>query len=80
MLDGDARDSAGISLGTFTGATMPTLPEGVIGATTSPRYLIEVLENHAGMLADVWPRFRITALGFGRDTSVRVLLQTEFQP
>jgi len=79
-LDGDAPDSAGIALGTFTGATMPTLPDGVIGATTPPRYLIEVLENHTGMLADMWPRFRITALGLGRDTSVRVLLQTEFQP
>jgi len=79
-LNGDAPDSAGIALGTFTGVTMPTLPDRVIGATTPPRYLIEVLENRAGMLANTWPRFRVTALGLGRDTSVRVMLQTEFQP
>jgi Tfp pilus assembly protein PilX len=79
-LSGDAPNGTGIALGAFTGATMPALPDGVIGATTPPRYLIEVLENGTGMLAGMWPRFRITALGLGRDTSVRVLLQTEFQP
>ena len=73
-----------LSIGAFTGARLPDLPEGVAGATHPPRYLIEVLDHHQTLqtLAGTaqWPRFRITALGLGRDPSVRVLLQTEFQP
>jgi Tfp pilus assembly protein PilX len=60
---------------------MPDLPEGVAGATHPPRYLIEVLDHHQTLAGTTqWPRFRMTALGLGRDPSVRVLLQTEFQP
>ncbi|WP_454764644.1 pilus assembly PilX family protein [Cupriavidus campinensis] len=85
-LDGAAPESTpGLALGTITGARMPQLPNGVAGATRAPWYLIEILDDHndhphtPGAAAH-WPRFRITALGLGRDPSVRVLLQAEFQP
>jgi Tfp pilus assembly protein PilX len=79
-LDGELPAGLGVDAGSFTGATMPRLPDDVIGATTPPRYLIELLDDLTGPPTGKWPRFRITALGFGRDTGVRVLLQTEFQP
>lgn len=71
-----------LSIGALTGVRLPDLPEGVAGATHPPRYLIEVLDHplHTPVGTAQWPRFRITALGLGRDPSVRVLLQTEFQP
>ncbi|WP_066731714.1 pilus assembly protein PilX [Cupriavidus sp. D384] len=75
---GDARADLGVALGTFTGAQLPVLPTGVIGATTLPRYLIEVRDDPPA--PGMWPRMRIVALGVGRDPGVRVLLQTEFQP
>lgn len=72
-----AASPLGVTFGTRSGARMPQLPAGVIGATTPPRYLLEILsEGAAGTL----PRFRVTALGIGRDPAIRVLLQTEFQP
>ncbi|KAI3590115.1 Type IV fimbrial biogenesis protein PilX [Cupriavidus sp. U2] len=80
-LDGDVGGAAaiiGVALGTFTGAQLPVLPAAVIGATTLPRYLIEIRDDPPA--AGMWPRMRIVALGMGRDTEVRVLLQTEFQP
>lgn len=79
-LDGDASSEIGIALGTFTGAQLPELPPDVIGATRLPRYLIEVLDNPSDATQAMWPRMRIVALGYGRDSAVRVLLQTEFQP
>ena len=79
-LEGNLPADLGIETGTFTRITMPILPADVIGATTAPRYVIEPLDDRTGLTADAWPRFRITALGFGRDTGVRALLQTEFQP
>ena len=68
----------GVALGTFTGAQLPVLPAGVVGATTLPRYLIEVRDDPPA--PGMWPRMRIVALGVGRDPDVRVLLQTEFEP
>lgn len=78
-LDGEiaAATTLGVAFGTLSGARMPQLPAGVVGVTTPPRYLLEILsEGTAGTL----PRFRVTALGTGRDPAVQVLLQTEFQP
>lgn len=80
-LDGNGDEGSaalGVALGTFTGAQLPELPAGVVGATTLPRYLIEVRDDPP--LPGMWPRMRIVALGMGRDPEVRVLLQTEFQP
>lgn len=79
-LDGAASDSAGIPLGSITGATLPELPADVIGATTLPRYLIELSDDPDSPAAGMWPRMAIVALGIGRDPSIRVVLQTEFQP
>jgi len=75
---GDAAANIGVALGTFTGAQLPVLPAAVIGATTLPRYLIEIRDDPP--TPGMWPRMRIVALGMGRDPDVRVLLQTEFQP
>lgn len=83
-LDGSSASIAsrnlGVALGTFTGAQLPPLPPDVIGATTLPRYLIELRDDAPSPTRDAWPVFRIVALGVGRDPSVRVVLQTEFQP
>lgn len=83
-IDGDVTNSVGVALGTFTGASLPTLPDDVIGATALSRYVIEILDDRseqgAEQVAGMWPRFRITALGMGRDTGIRVALQSEFQP
>lgn len=81
-LEGGPPESVpALSIGAFTGVRMPDLPEGVAGATHPPRYLIEVVDHHQTLAGTTqWPRFRMTALGLGRDPSVRVLLQTEFQP
>ncbi|WP_454722415.1 MULTISPECIES: pilus assembly protein [Cupriavidus] len=90
-LDARGPDAAtGIAAGTFTGAALPALPAGVAGATTLPRYVIELLHarppgawltpGYGDAGQDGAPRFRITALGSGRDPAVRALLQTEFQP
>ncbi|NYH98112.1 pilus assembly PilX family protein [Cupriavidus plantarum] len=61
----------------LTGTALPALPAGVAGATILPRYVLEPISD--GMPGQL-PRFRVTALGFGRDPAVRVLLQSEFQP
>lgn len=75
-LDGqDVAEAA--TFGTFTGASLPVLPAGVTGATMPPRYLLEPISDG---LPGQLPRFRATALGFGRHAGVRVLLQSEFQP
>jgi Tfp pilus assembly protein PilX len=79
----------GIALGTFSGVTLPELPRGAAGANTMPRYIVELLHERppgewlgADYAAGVGPRprFRITALGMGRDAAVSSLLQSEFQP
>lgn len=75
---GAGSDDLGVALGTFTGAQLPELPPGVVGATALPRYLVEVRDDPP--IPGMWPRMRIVALGVGRDPEVRVLLQTEFQP
>ncbi|WP_420993338.1 pilus assembly protein [Cupriavidus sp. 30B13] len=89
----DARGSeadTGIVVGTFTGAALPVLPAGVAGTAALPRYVVELRHErppgewltpvYGGAGKDTSPRFRITALGTGRDRAVRALLQTEFQP
>ncbi|RZT41389.1 pilus assembly PilX family protein [Cupriavidus agavae] len=78
-LDGAAVDGLGVPLGAFTGAQLPALPDDVIGATALPRYLVE-LRDGVDAAAGIWPRMTVTAVGFGRDPAVRVVLQTEFQP
>ncbi|WP_223851307.1 pilus assembly protein PilX [Cupriavidus pauculus] len=75
-LDGQPLAEAA-TFGTFTGARMPELPDGVAGAATLPCYVLEPIGD--GMPGHR-PRFRVTALGFGRDPRVRVLVQSEFQP
>lgn len=78
-------DGIGVALGTFTAATLPAMPAGVAGATTLPRYVVELLPVHAAgeridtATAMARPRLRITALGRGRDPAVRVVLQTIVQ-
>lgn len=71
-----------IVAGTFTGARMPVFTGAVAGASTPPRYVIEIIDTQITAIPDAaaWPRFRITTLGVGRDSDVRTLLQTEFQP
>lgn len=90
-LDARGPDAAtGIAAGTFTGIALPALPAGVAGAAALPRYVIELLHErppgawltpgYGDAGKNTKPRFRITALGAGRDPAVRALLQTEFQP
>lgn len=75
-------DRIGVPVGNVTGATLPVIPPEMAGATTVPRYLIERLPLKgpgASAPAGVPPRrYRITALGQGRDPAVRVVLQTEW--
>lgn len=75
-------DAIGVPVGNVTGATLPVIPAEMAGATTVPRYLIERLppNNTGGSApAGVPPqRYRITALGQGRDPAARVVLQTEW--
>lgn len=75
-------DGIGVPVGNVTGATLPVIPPEMAGATTVPRYLIERLPPKstvgsapAGVPAQ---RYRITALGQGRDPAARVVLQTEW--
>lgn len=75
-------DGTGVPVGNFTGAILPAIPPELAGATTVPRYLIERLPptNPGGSAAAGVPpqRYRITALGQGRDPAARVVLQTEW--
>lgn len=82
-------EAAGIAVGTFSGITLPSLPAGTAGVGTMPRYVAELLHERppgewlgTDYAAGAGPRlrFRITALGNGRDTAVRSLVQSEFQP
>ena len=84
-----ADEATGIAMGTFSGVTLPALPPGAAGAETMPRYVAELLHERppgewlgSGYASGTGsrPRFRITALGMGRDAAVRRLLQSEFQP
>lgn len=79
---GPPADDIGIPIGTATGATLPVIPAEMAGATTVPRYLIERLpQKDAGASAPAGvpaQRYRITALGQGRDPAARVVLQTEW--
>ncbi|XQU68370.1 Pilus assembly protein [Cupriavidus sp. H18C1] len=72
----------GVPVGNVTGATLPIIPPDMAGATTVPRYLIERLppKNTGGSAPAGMPaqRYRITALGQGRDPAARVVLQTEW--
>ncbi|MCG5260278.1 pilus assembly protein [Cupriavidus gilardii] len=76
----------GIPIGSVTGATLPPIPPEMAGTTIVPRYLIERLplptvggSSPAGSPAGAPPqRYRITALGQGRDPATRVVLQTEW--
>ncbi|GAB7546163.1 pilus assembly protein [Cupriavidus sp. 8B] len=82
-------DVTGIALGSFSGASLPTLPPGAVGAIGMPRYVVELLHERPpgeqlgpdyAVGTSLRMRFRITALGTGRDAAVRRLLQSEFQP
>ena len=82
-------EATGIALGTFSGATLPGLPAGTAGVSTMPRYVVELLHERPpgewlrpdyAVGTGQRLRFRITALGKGRDLAVRSLLQSEFQP
>ncbi|MCD9120152.1 pilus assembly protein [Cupriavidus sp. UGS-1] len=80
-------DDIGIPIGTESGATLPVIPAEMAGATTVPRYLIERLPQKDTGASDTGAsapagvparRYRITALGQGRDPAARVVLQTEW--
>lgn len=75
-------DGIGVPLGNVTGAALPLIPPEMAGTTTVPRYLIERLppKNAGGSAPAGLPpqRYRITALGQGRDPAARVVLQTEW--
>lgn len=75
-------EAVGVPLGAFSGATLPELPPGAAGATSLPRYVVELLDDvAAGTVAEPHrPRLRITAIGFGRGPDTRAVLQTEVQP
>ncbi len=82
-------DATGIAAGSFSGVDLPILPPGAIGIGALPRYVVELLHERPpgeqlgrSYAAGTAPRlrFRITALGTGRDAAVRSLLQSEFQP
>jgi type IV pilus assembly protein PilX len=80
LSDTAAASARTVAYGRFTGRTWPAgagpLPRRL------PRYLIEALPQHQlGAAADqerVW-LFRVTAIGFGRHPSMRVVLQSYYR-
>jgi Tfp pilus assembly protein PilX len=81
-------DAIGVTLGTFTGVSAPVPQAGTAASARAPRYVVEWIDGARGAASnpshadDVFARmrFRITALGVGRDPSVRAILQTVLQP
>ncbi|MDR3380725.1 pilus assembly protein [Cupriavidus basilensis] len=82
-------ETTGIAMGSFSGVILPALPPGAAGAGAMPRYVAELMHERppgewlgSGYTPGTGQRlrFRITALGLGRDAAVRSLLQSEFQP
>ncbi|WER47736.1 hypothetical protein CupriaWKF_12425 [Cupriavidus sp. WKF15] len=77
-------DEIGVPFGTFTGNAMPTLPQGMAGAVIPPRYVAEPTGDVAGSSGygpqPAVPRFRVTAIGFGRTRDTTVVVQSVIQP
>lgn len=75
-----AAGGAGVALGHFTGAAMPT-GEGAL-PMRRPRYIIERRPDHRpGEEAGAAPQFyyRVTAIGFGNREGVQVVLQSAWR-
>ena len=77
-------DDVGVPFGTFTGNAMPRLPEGIAGTSVSPRYVAELIGDAAASsgygLQPAAPRFRVTAIGFGRSRDTTAVVQSVIQP
>lgn len=77
-------DEIGVPFGTFTGNTMPMLPEGVAGTAIAPRYVAELLGDATVSSGysqrPATPRFRLTAIGFGRSRDTSAVVQSVIQP
>ncbi len=80
--------AVGVPLGRFTGATLQASPADAAGTPQPPRYVAEILdEAPAGygvpdpaVATAPAPRFRVTAIGFGRTHGIRAVLQSVIQP
>ncbi len=84
LSDAGHADDLGVPFGTFTGKAMPMLPEGTAGTTIPPRYVAEWIGDAAiaggyGM-TPAMPRFRVTAIGFGRNRDTTAVVQSVIQP
>lgn len=77
-------DDVGVPFGTFTGKTMPGLPEGIAGTAIAPRYVAEPIGDAAAFdgYGQERPatRFRVTAIGFGRSRDTTAVVQSVIQP
>jgi Tfp pilus assembly protein PilX len=77
-------DDVGIPFGTFTGNAMPVLPQGAAGTAIPPRYVAELIGDttvSSGYgLRPAMPRFRVTAIGFGRSRETSAVVQSVIQP
>jgi len=78
ILSGMDANSASVPFGRFTGQTMPTGNGPLPGRL--PRYIIELLkDNTPGQVAQARYLYRITAIGFGADSSTQVMLQSVYR-
>ncbi len=70
--------------GTFTGNAMPLLPQGVAGTAIPPRYVAELIGDAAVSGGygpqPAAPRFRVTAIGFGRSRATTAVVQSVIEP
>ncbi|QYY32360.1 MULTISPECIES: pilus assembly PilX family protein [Cupriavidus] len=79
-----SADDIGVPFGTFTGKTMPVLPQGIAGTTIPPRYIAEWVGDGAAPMEygrqTAMPRLRVTAIGFGRNRDITAVVQSVIQP
>lgn len=77
-------DDVGVPFGTFTGNALPMLPQGIAGTPIPPRYVAEWIGDAAVTggygVRPAMPRFRITAIGFGRSRDTTAVVQSVIQP
>jgi type IV pilus assembly protein PilX len=81
-----ASNSQAVTYGDFTGRSFASGTTGLRPALP-PRYVIELLEDNAGLWANQIsaepkprpPIYRITAMGFGPSESVYVVLQADYR-
>jgi Tfp pilus assembly protein PilX len=74
-----ALNACTVNIGAFTQARKFEVSTG-IPVGTEPRYSVEVIPVSNGQLGQIVPHYRITAVGFGRNSQTKVTLEVLFRP